>query len=253
MAQHRITTILSTCVVDDEVKPAEILCADRLESDQYQSIEELTSSIEEADDRIVVHCAWQVEKGGTRLLVITNDSDTVMRRLCFFHPMEQMGLKELWVEFGVAERRRHLPVHHLAHTLGERLCRIVMKAYVLTGDDALSKVGTKYAATVCEPVRYLGDFAESDEFSADVMTKTEEYLVRVWAGAKSSPDALTFDELRFKMYTRSASAKPLSSLPATSSVMHGHISRAFCVVGNILQLLEIKNPPVWIPMTLAGV
>ena len=84
MAQHRITTILSTCVVDDEVKPAEILCADQLESDQYQ--EELANSIEEADDRIVVHCAWQVEKGGTRLLVITNDSDTVMRRLCFFPP-----------------------------------------------------------------------------------------------------------------------------------------------------------------------
>ena len=66
-----------------------------------------------------------------------------------------MGLKELWVEFGVAKRRQHRPVHHLAHNLGERLCRILMKPYALTGDDALSKVGTKYAATVCEPVSTL--------------------------------------------------------------------------------------------------
>lgn len=116
-----------------------------------------------------------------------------MRLLCFFHHMEQMGLKELWVEYGVAEHRRHLPIHHLAHVLGERLCRILLKAYVLTGDDSLSKVGTKYAATVCEPLKFLGDFAESDDLSADAMTKTEEYLVRVWVGARSNPEVTTFD------------------------------------------------------------
>ena len=108
----------------------------------------------------------------------------------------------------------------------------------MTGDDSLSKVGTKYAATVCEPLKFLGDFAESDDLSADAMTKIEECLVRVWVGARSNPEVTTFDELRYKVYTRATSAKPLSSLPATSAVMRGHITRAFYVVRNILQPLE---------------
>ena len=63
------------------------------------------------------------------------------------------------------------------------------KAHILTGDDAISKIGTKHASLSCDPHRYLSDFAESHTLSEEVAQKTKEYLVRVWAGAKSRPES----------------------------------------------------------------
>ena len=123
LARQMVSTVISGCVVDDEVKPALLFCPDQADPNQPQKIDELTSYIEEAHDRIVIHCEWQVKQRGSRLLVISNNSNTVMRLLCFFPSIEAKLVKELWVEYGVAERRRYLPIHHITIVLGERLCR----------------------------------------------------------------------------------------------------------------------------------
>ena len=57
-------------------------------------------------------------------------------------------------------------------------------------------------------------------------------------GARSNSEVTTFDELRYKVYIKATSVKPLCTLPAKSAVMRGNITRAFYVVRNILQLLE---------------
>ena len=73
---------------------------------------------------------------------------------------------------------------------------VILKAHILTGDDAISKIGTTHASLSCDPHRYLSDFAESHTLSEEVAYESEEYLVRVWAGAKSQPESRTFDQLR---------------------------------------------------------
>ena len=50
----------------------------------------------------------------------------------------------------------HQAVSHLSH-LGEPLAKTVIKAHILTGDDYMSKVGTKPAAVVCDHVQYIPD------------------------------------------------------------------------------------------------
>ena len=57
------------------------------------------------------------------------------------------------------------------HMFLVRDCRILLKAYILTGDDAFSKVGTKHALTVFEPLYFLNDFAEVDQLSAEMVKK----------------------------------------------------------------------------------
>ena len=105
--------------------------------------------MEEADDRLLLHCAWEVSCGCKRLLVISNDTDTVVRLLRFITDCREHGLHELWVEFGSGERRRHLPLHILAQKLGHRMCKVLFKLHVLSGDDAHSRIGTKHAAFAC--------------------------------------------------------------------------------------------------------
>jgi len=58
-----------------------------------------------------------------------------------------------------------LPLHQAVSHLGEPLAKTVIKAHILTGDDCMSKVGTKPAAVVCDPVQYLTKFGETDTLS----------------------------------------------------------------------------------------
>ena len=52
----------------------------------------LTSRVEEADDRLMLHCAWEVARGCVRLLIISNDTDTVVTLLCFITEWQAHGL-----------------------------------------------------------------------------------------------------------------------------------------------------------------
>ena len=186
--------------------------------------------MEEADDRLVFYCAWEVDHGNSHLLVISNNTDTIARLLRFIHSLRERGLQQLWVEFGTSERKRHIPPHVLADKLGVELSMVILKAHILTGDDALSKIGTKHASLSCDPHRYISDFAESHTLSEEVAQKAEEYLVCVWAGAKSKPESRTVDQLRVEFHIRSTTPKPLECRHPTSSVIHGHIRRSFFIV-----------------------
>ena len=72
----------------DEIVPAQLLHAggssvsSSVETLQY--IEALTCPIEEADDHIVLHCALKVDHGNGWLLVISNDTDTIVLLRRFF-------------------------------------------------------------------------------------------------------------------------------------------------------------------------
>ena len=88
------------------------------------------------------------------------------------------------MKFGSGKQRRQLPLYILAERLGLSLCRVLVKVHMLTGDDALSKIGTKHAALTCEPEKYLENFAKSHDLSEEALKKVDEYLVCVWTGAR---------------------------------------------------------------------
>ena len=68
---------------------------------------------------------------------------------------------------------------------------------MLTGDDSLSKIGTKHAAVVFRPTRYLSHFGEDEVLNESALLLCESYLVRVWAGARSKTSASTSFALKF--------------------------------------------------------
>ena len=102
------------------------------------------------------------------------------------------------------EKRRMISVH-LAHTvLVTDLSRTIIKAHILSGNDCLSKVGSKHAAIMLNPVQYLVNFADGILTDQDIAL-AERYLVRVWAGVRSTTTAETFDELRLEAYLKGTS------------------------------------------------
>jgi len=55
-----------------------------------------------------------------------------------------------------------LPMHQTVSQLGPSLAKTVIKAHILTGDDCMSKMGTKHTAMVCDPWQYLKNFGKTD-------------------------------------------------------------------------------------------
>jgi hypothetical protein len=77
--------------------------------------------------------------------------------------------------------------------------RKLARVHVLTGDDALSKIGAKYAAFISDPIKFLDNFAESKSLSADMLKSVEHYWVRVWCGAGRRTASQTSDQLDLSM------------------------------------------------------
>ena len=129
-----------------------------------------------------------------------------------------------------------LPIHQVLTVLGEVKCKAILKAHILTGEDCLSKIGTKHAAIHFSPEKYLINFGESSELSDGNFALAEEFLVKGCAGVRSTTQCKTFDELRLEKYIGGNSG--IDALPPTSSVVKGHIHRGALLVYRSIHLLD---------------
>ncbi|KAH3849322.1 hypothetical protein DPMN_091721 [Dreissena polymorpha] len=99
----------------------------------------------------------------------------------------------------LVSKRRIFPLHQAISRLGTPLARTMIKAHILTGDNFMSKVETKHTAVTFDPVQFLMNFGETDTLSEQYEALPKKYLVRVWAGARSTITAETFDHLRLEV------------------------------------------------------
>ncbi|CAM4574588.1 unnamed protein product [Leuciscus chuanchicus] len=64
-------------------------------------------------------------------------------------------------------------------------------------------------------VQHLANFGEADTLTEQDAALAEKYLVCVWAGARSTTTAKTFDDFRVEIYTSGSAG--IDALPPTSS------------------------------------
>ena len=107
---------------------------------------------------------WAAQHGYQRMLLFSNDADSVSYGLRYIVDFEHLGLQELWIYYG--KPKRWIPIHKLKQKMGDNTAKAVIKAHILTGNDHLSKVGTKYAALHYNPAAALSTFGESPVLTA---------------------------------------------------------------------------------------
>lgn len=224
--------VLSAMVIDDELIPAQR----QKDFDSACNLDVLLSWQVEADCRMDSHINWGVDRGCERIVVLSNDTYTIVIILRYLSSFINRGLKELWVEFGTGKRRRKISLHLLHLNLGEDLCSVLIKAHVLCGQDNVSKVGTKHTAMSCQPLSMMY-FVETDTFcNADVMA-AEKFLVKVWACSWSKSRSESFYDYRYECYFN---GKAIGKLPPTSAAIIGHTRRSFYDIWNIVTLLDAQ-------------
>ncbi len=95
---------------------------------------------EEADTRMFVHIKHAANRGHRKVTLRTVDTDVVVLSLSFF---SELGVEELWIEFGVGKLRRWLPIHEYVTKLGADIYRGLPFCYSFTGCDNVSAFSGK--------------------------------------------------------------------------------------------------------------
>ena len=67
--------------------------------DRANSDSRTANFLKDADERIVRYAIWTVQHGCQRLVVMLNDTDTVMRLLHFTHTLVRDNQKKIYVEW----------------------------------------------------------------------------------------------------------------------------------------------------------
>ena len=88
---------------------------------------------EEADTRVILH-AVDGSQTYKNILIVNVDTDVVIIALCNFF---SLSLNELWVEFGVGQNRKYLPMHKIAYSLGEETWRALPMWFTLSDCDTI--------------------------------------------------------------------------------------------------------------------
>ena len=193
---------------------------------------DLDVDIEEPDLRIISHVSKSVSRNFTNIVVISNDTDVLILLLHYLPQFIENGLEELWIKFGAGGHSRFIPLHVMYNNMNKELHSVILKAHILTGCDATSKIGTKKGALKASPEKYLSKFGNDRR---DVLSyeNAESFLAKV---LNASSQSNTFNDLRYETYV--SKNTPLHQLPPTSYSLRGHLDRSFYVINMCLNLLS---------------
>ena len=178
--------------------------------------QDLTSTIEEADVRIIAHVSEAKKEESNNIVILSNAIDLVVLVFCSIEKCVREGLQEIGIKYGNRNDAKYLPINIMGEELGANFCSVPLNTHILTGWDMTSKVGTKEGAIKVKPYLFLHAFDSTDE--KNFLRQSEEYLGKVISPTRR---CTTFDELRLENYTGKKAS--LLNLPPTSNSIKGHL------------------------------
>ena len=94
---------------------------------------------EEADTRMFVHLKHALEKDLIKsACILANDSDVVIIAISFFCDLKLLGLEQLWVSFGLGNKRRWIPIHAISQQLGPEKSKGMLFFHAFSDCDTVS-------------------------------------------------------------------------------------------------------------------
>ena len=230
----RITVYLSDVIDEKAIK---------LKNGQVIEVPQLSSTLEEADERLFIHVNHAVkETHAENLLITSSDTDVFVCAVHFYNRVfKANGLKELWTLSGKGQTTRYIPVHDLCEIVNKEIIEVLPAIHSLSGCDTTSKVGTKHGALArAKDFTYLiKDFGRV-EMSDSMIENAEEYLIRVLA-----KEFTKIDDLRSFKYHRMKHLD-FTKLPPTSTSLILYIKRAYLQANRWYSILNdsecFQNP-----------
>ena len=176
----------------------------------------LKANHEEADTRLVLHainCEYET------VAVYSSDTDVLLLLVSHF---AQAMCSNMWMVYGTAKNRKHIPIAEVAKRLPIDLIEALLPYHAMTGCDTTSYIATQTKRSTWKVFlthhQLLRDLGEG-ELTEEKQKKAEEFVCKVYKVQQID----NVDTARHIMFSKS---KKPEALPPTRDALHFHIMRA---------------------------
>ena len=90
---------------------------------------------EEADYRVMLHCAHAHKHGLMKIMIHATDTDVLVLAISMVIRMDGC---EIWLAFGSGTRFRYIAAHTIASALGDDICKGLLFMHAVSGCDTVS-------------------------------------------------------------------------------------------------------------------
>ena len=198
---------------------------------------------EEADTRVFLHVRDMAAKGFHRVMIRTMDTDLLILAISLF---EDLGLEQLWMDFGSGKHRVFLPIHEMH--LGEIKRLSLRFFFCFTGCDQVSFFAHVSKKTAWKIWELFPDVSEAFASLSDQPTEADiekampalERLVILLYHRTSN--CLAVNECRRELFSNGRSC---DNIPPTHTAFLQHVRIAVFIAGHVWakSLIPMQNLP----------
>ena len=247
------------CFISDQIEKLDVghkvIYTTHLSSVLSTSSTELTAEIqpcnhEESDTRMLIHAAHATRHGHTKVVLRTVDTDVLVIAIS---QMSNLGLAEIWLEFGVSKHYRVISVHNIVSSVGYEKASALPFFHALTGCDTTSAFAGRSKRSAWDTWKVFPEITSTFTrlsksecaLTDEILEKIEEYVVLLYS---KTSEAKRVNEARQQLFAKGT--RSLENIPPTQGALVQHVRRAVIQAGYIWgQALnvhqEVFSPTEW--------
>ena len=188
--------------------------------------EELGSTQEEADTRLLLHAHHAARTGFDHVVISADDTDVFVLCLAFKNFIQSA----LYLKRGTQARTRYIDITHVVQHHGSALCRSLPGLHAFTGCDSVSAFSGKGKLSALKLTKqhrqYMEIFQELGtewEVSDELFAGLQDFTCLMYS---TKPETSDVDELRYRLFCAKKGNLESSQLPPCADTLRKHCDRA---------------------------
>lgn len=198
----------------------------QISSDDTFSVEDLNSTQEEADTRILLHLSHAARSGYSTLIVVSEDTDVFLLCVSFKHLIPL----SIFFKCGTQTRVRYISITSIVQAIGQNLCSSLLGLHAYTGCDTVSAFAGRGKIGALRIVKEQRSFQEMFdllgvewELSGDLFQKLQDFTCRMYS---SRPGTNSINELRYRLFCSKRGNIESDHLSPCADCLYKHACRA---------------------------
>ena len=198
----------------------------KLTRENCEEVQELTSSQEEADTRLLLHAKHAAESGMEAVVVTAEDTDVMVICLGFSSKIAC----PIFQKCGTKNRTRFNDIGKLSNALGESFCEALIGMHAFTGCDTVSAFCGRGKAMMMKLMRsnqehqeVFRELGSSWSLSNDLFSRLQKMTCHMY---RASSQTAEVNSLRYQLFCAKRGELDSSQLPPCEDCLFMHSLRA---------------------------
>ncbi|KAK3750403.1 hypothetical protein QZH41_005565 [Actinostola sp. cb2023] len=198
----------------------------KITQEQVQVVDDLISTQEEADTRLLLHGAHAAKDRYQSVIIVSEDTDVFI--LCLAFQCEIPS--SIYMKCGTQTRTRYVDITKIAEMLGEETCKALPGLHSLTGCDTVSAFAGKGKVSALKMLKRdrnaqiaLQQLGAQWELSPGLFQQLERFICQLY---NSKPGTDSVNTLRYMLFCAKKGDIDSHQLPPCSDCLQKHCQRA---------------------------